>query len=273
MTSKFIKRYQSPYEIAFNLAGSSGFNKEDVGWDIVICPLSSNTVGYGQGLDPRVDIVAPRVWQQATTGTHAGRIIPAADPLSHREIIANCIGSPVGFGQRIVQHLPLNRRILIIPAAFGGIGYNDNEWKVNGAYYTDTRNRVNALVAANPRNRVFCILTFIHGGNDVAAWVNAESEVKANALEFFNRLRSQINTAANAPILIGGLTDASATVGSTRAAMNAWYRDVFCPTLLPRSAYVSPIGAPANPGDSVHFDAVGQRLLQERFYAAMLKFL
>lgn len=265
-------RYQSPYEISRSLSGSAGFNRNDVGWDILITHLASNTVGYGIGVDPRLDITDSRVWQQASSGAYLGRIIPAADPLFHPDFQSNKIGSVVGFCIRVVQHLPLNRRILIIPNSFGGLGYADATWQSGGALFTDTVNRVNALMAANPRNRVLGFFSYIHGGNDVPLWeANAGTSYKAAVRAQMDAFRAQITGAASAPFLFGGFPDTSATNGSTRQLMHNYLRDGLT-VERPRVAYFSTTGATAE-GDNLHYNPFGHRDLANRAYEAFKKFL
>lgn len=263
-----LKRYSSPYEIALQLAQSAGFNKDDIGYDIIVAHQASNTVGYGNTLDPRLDIISPRVWQQASSGTQAGRIVPAADPLLHPDFQANKVGAVVGFAIRLVQHLPLNRRILIIPNAQGGVGHADATWQPGGTLYADTVTRVNALVTANPKNKVLTFFAYIHGGNDVSFWSGNQAAYKTAVKTQIDGFRSSIKTAAAAPFIIGGYSDASAPNGSDRANINAWYGGTL-PTERSKILYVAPTGL-ASEADNLHLTADSQRVMSDRIYQAFV---
>lgn len=271
LTSDQIRNFeirQSLRLLNSNVAGKT-VDYNDIGDDIIVAWGASNSVGLGTGLLPSRDFSHPRVLVLPTIGADAGTLVIAADPLSHREVVANSVGAWVTMGKEVVRLLPNTRRVVILPVALSGTGFAENRWNPGNDLYTDTVTRVNTLLAQNPNNRILCFANFMHGGQDKDM---AAAAYKTAWVNFVNGMRGAINRHPNLLFIVGGAPDSALAVdGGTRGLKQAIIRDELTKEIS-NFVFVQTTGLAAE-GDNIHFTAASHRVTGVRMGAALISYL
>lgn len=241
-------------------------NREDVGYDIVVIWGASNSVGYGLGIDLTRDYNSERVLMLPTSGVNNGIIVQATEPLQHREIRVNEIGTFHGLGKRIAEVLPLNRRVFLLPAALSGNGFAENSWNPGNGLYNDTVSRINTLLAANPNNRLLMFANYLHGGQDKDM---AATAYRNAWLAFIDALRTLYG---NVPFFVGSYSDSALPLDSSarQQAQTNWLTNV--QPARPLLYFINGTGL-ASVADNLHFNAASHRVLVDRWFNVFLSHL
>lgn len=265
------------------------------GYDIVILAGQSNMAGRGASdsrLDPQSN---PRIWSYGSTGTYAGRISLAVDPLSHRETAQTGLGPANSFGQRYVQAIPGGRSLVYVPVAYGDTGFqttsgtpganqrnpltdgnsnwtNGGSWRVNGDgvggnnLFTYMIQRAQAaLAAAPPGSRIVAVLWHQGEADTYANSKLTQSEYATVLDELILAARTQLNE-PNLPFIVGTMLPEWVSAGATQPPVDAALADT------PRRNYytacvITPTGY--DHGDGIHISAAGQRLNGVAYYDAL----
>lgn len=253
-------------------SGLSTYDSKDIGYSILGLTGSSNAQGWGNTYDVNLDTTHPRVFQYANTGTYNNKIIPATEPLAH---IGGIRTGQIGFGlalaKELVECLPPNRKLLIMPCGVGGTSFFDNAWKVGGTRYIEFVNRCNAVISQYPNSKMLAI-AHNHGGNDSGQLTT--TEVETFMISMINGFRSQITGATKVPFLIGGFTDAGMSGDAFRTALSTIFANLHKKIVL--SAFAPGTGLASNDAtnDKLHFNADSQRIyalrIRDSYFAALL---
>lgn len=273
----------------------SQFAVDKAGYDIIISAGQSNEF-YGTGFDAGLDVSDSRIYQFPPTpwssGAGSGGPLSAAsanDPLDYPDTTnkspANtyighavhfCADNPAGYLHAFLRH---PRKIIIVPAAFGGAQVMTNAASNLGVYGGTTAlttanaiSATNAALALSGANRVKAIL-WTQGEGDYQAYGNTAqyatvSKYRAYLLSVLNHYRIQY---PNVPIVLSRLASYSIDAGSVRFSTNGLAVDAVIrsiPTLLPYTAVVDSQSPSALGASDVHFTAAEQRTLATRFEAA-----
>lgn len=269
LTEDQIKNYeirQSLRLLNLNVAGKA-IDYADIGYDIIIAWGSSNTVGYGAGLDAIANAPHPRVFQYPSIGDSLNTIIPAVDPLFHRDPVAsmaNRTGYVFTFAKQLAGITPGNRRILILPVAESfqqTVGFASDRWNPGNDLFNDTVTRANLLATGN--NRVIAFTNAQHGADSVAFGAN-EAEWIKRYVDFYREMRALVKTAASAPAFTIGVPDSrrplDGGIHGTRETTLANLKNS-----VPLHYYVSGAGLPAE-ADNIHYSRVAQLQLGYRLF-------
>ncbi|CAM9219812.1 unnamed protein product [Scytosiphon promiscuus] len=236
------------------------------GSDVVLLMGQSNMSGWGRGYDVNIDGPNdPRIQQWSRANT----IITASERLEHADMgtISNTlVGMGTAFGRALVETLPAERNVLLVPTAYRSSRLVDGPWTPGGDLFEDAVTRMTAALASDE-----------DGGNCVAAmlWHQGEADVGARVApdtyrstwtDMITTLRARIPAAADAPVVLGEFCP---------AVMGAYY-ELYSPILaavreipdyVPFTAVASSDGLSANSEDDlIHFDAASQREFGQRYF-------
>lgn len=241
------------------------------GFAVFLVAGQSNTLA-GAGLVPALDGNGGGVFQIGRFGADDGKIISGAEPLHNNEdtLRADDIG-PAGEFARL-HYAKTNERVILAPAARGGTGFSSSgtnleiSWnRTTGGLYQEAVATANAAMALVPGTRFAGILWSQGEANSNLT----EAEYAAFLDDLIAGFRVDITGAtATTPFVLGGMVPdwADANALGVLAAHEATpgrvahtaYADPRLPTRLSRTS----------DGDLIHFDAVEQREMGRRFYAA-----
>lgn len=251
------------------------------GYDIVLLAGQSNMNGYNQPSSVSTSTFDPtneQIREWPASGTNAGQIVLSVDPLLYEDTNAAIgVGPGMAFARWYARANP-TRRVLLVPAAYGGTGFASalpNTWSTTagaGSLYLRAIARANAAIAAAqaiaPTSKLAAIL-WMQGEND--AWANWTQSQYATALDaLIDGFRSSITGAsASTPFIIGRMVpDWIGTSGSgTSPAVDAAHADT-----PRRKAYTAVTNGPIgvnDPANTYHYLAPGARTNGERMFFAL----
>lgn len=240
------------------------------GYDIILLLGQSNMSGRAVVDTVNYDIPQPIVDQYAAAGPQAGVISAAVDPLGQADYVAlgNTLGPGTTFARWYSTLMPAGRRILLVPAAYGGTplvsAVSPLGWRrgVAGNLYAQALAQAQgALVMAGAGAQIVAAL-----------WVQGEADGNANITgaayqsdldALISGLRTDLGV-PNLPFIIGGMVPEYLSTG-TRAAI-----DTVQAATPGRQSYVGYAAGPHNQnlGDGNHYNAVGARLLGRYMFTA-----
>lgn len=236
------------------------------GYDVILLAGQSNMSGRGTPYDQRTDPPHPRVWQWGSSGTYAGVLSQAVEPLAMVDTPSG-IGPGLVFARWYAGIIPSNRQVLLVAAAQGGQALVGGSWDPDtpGSNASNSIARANAAMAWAGPNARFAGVLWVQGETDGDnAATGPAYQTKFDALA--GRWRGEITAAGSAPIVLGGMVPEYLGTG-TRTAINAVHIDT--PTRLPYTAFAAGIAA-ANLGDGNHYNATGARKLGRAMFDAYL---
>ncbi|WP_435084360.1 sialate O-acetylesterase [Gordonia hongkongensis] len=253
-------------------------NPDDVGYDIILLIGQSNMVGGGSDtvnttwLDP----ADPRILQFPGSGPYENQIVAALEPLYHRYQGATA-GPGLPFARDYVRQIPLNRKVLLVPAAKGSTGFavsNSATWDrtnttngVENLYTVATTQLDLAIAAAGANSRVTAIL-WIQGENDAGLGMSAAT-YQAHLDGMIDALRTRYG--ATIPFVVGQMVPSFiASSGGAYVAINDVHIDT--PRRKPYCAFAYGASGPGtvNASQPIHYSAAGGRLNGTRLAAALL---
>jgi hypothetical protein len=246
------------------------------GYDIVLLAGQSNMAGRG-AYDATIDgIPDPRVSQFGgyASGPYYQTIISGADPLQFPEAVENgLLGPGTWFARAYANSIAPNRRVLLVPVAWGGTSLATATSQNNaacgttpcwsptapGLLYTNAIAQANAAVAAAqaqfPGSR-FVGTLWVQGETDA----NTAQATYAAALDaLIAGFRANITGAQNSWFVLGSMLPEY--IVGTSGSINAAHVDT------PRRNAFTALAPSAGPGYmlttdglNVHYNAAGQRL-------------
>ncbi|WP_432534056.1 sialate O-acetylesterase [Kineococcus arenarius] len=251
------------------------------GYELVVVLGQSNASGTNTDFEPDGrDARDPRIEVFPATGPDAGRVVPAREPLApllHHPPGGMGPGGP--FAALLLETLPPERRVLLVPAAVGGTGFrahgsHPGVWKV-GLHLPGVPNLFEeavahvgaALRAAGPGSRVAAVLW--HQGETDAGRGRTEREYAADLDELIAGFRARVRTAPDAPFLVGQLPAERLAAHPGHAGVAAALAGT--PGRVPGTGF-APAPPPGHVHDvTTHLDAQGQRLLGAAYFEAYLR--
>lgn len=249
-----------------------GVNSSDVGYDVYLLAGQSNMSGRGMGYDAtNYDPQSSRVQQYATVGPLAGTIAQAFEPLGFADAVAQ---SPIGMGPGLVfarwvqQATPENRRILLVPVAYGATGFTTGTpagWDPanTGNLYTQAIARANAAMIAAGDNARFAGILWVQGEADATMDPTAYAAKLDTLIAGF---RSSITGASpSTPFVLGRMTPGFVATTAGAPAIEAVH--IATPS---RNAYCAVAAGPSGYDDNLHYTAPGQRIAGRNQFAAFL---
>jgi hypothetical protein len=265
--AKFSQSFKD--QLATQVAGmvdTAAIDPAASGYDVILMAGQSNMSGRGTPYDQRTDPPHARVWQWGSSGTYAGVLSQAVEPLAMVDTPSG-IGPGLNFARWYAGIIPTNRQVLLVAAAQGGQAIVGGTWDPDtpGSNAQNSIARANAAMAYAGANARFAGILWVQGetdGDNNAT--GAQYQAKFDTLA--NRWRTEIAGAANAPIVLGGMVPEYLGTG-TRTAIDAVHQDT--PHRLAYTAYAPGI-AGANLGDGNHYNATGARKLGRGMFDAYL---
>ena len=248
------------------------------GYDIIIVGGQSNAVGAGRGTftdSVQTDAIDAKIFQLGRRAPSTNKVIPATvkigtneyDALQHWALASTTretMGLSIPFARRYVRdELGANRRVLIVPAAYGGTSIR--KWlgeQGTPHLYNDMKARVQAALNLPGENRVVAML-WHQGESDVLqGMTTAVYETKLTSL--FNLLRADFPATTPYPIIAGGFTPAWTAGSATKLAYENTIREVLSDD--ENGGFVSSTGLASNPGDPIHFSSAALVTFGDRYY-------
>lgn len=248
------------------------------GYDIIIVGGQSNAVGAGKGTftDPKQsDAIDALIFQLGRQAPNNNKVIPAVrqdgtdrfDSLNHWAInpeTRETMGLSIPFARRYAEeNLAANRRVLIIPAAYGGTSIR--KWlgeQGTPHLYNDMKDRVQTALDLPGDNRVVAML-WHQGESDILQGMTASAyETKLTSL--FNKLRADFPSSDPYPIVAGTFVPAWNSGSSLKVAYEDTIKDVLADDELGGVALSD--GLTSNSGDSIHFSSSALVTFGDRYY-------
>lgn len=226
---------------------------------VFIMAGQSNMAGRGQ-VEPQDTIPDERL----LTINAKGELILAKEPLHFYEPNLTGLDCGVSFGKTLLQHIPKNITVLLIPTAVGGSSIE--QWLGDSTYRKVQllSNFKEKVKIGSEYGRIKAIIW--HQGESNT---NTERRISLHAsrlTELFKIFRN-ITQNNNLPILLGELGSYSKN-NTNWQLLNATLRDYVKNDK--NSALISTQDL-NHKGDDVHFDSEGQRKMGERFANEYLK--
>ncbi len=230
--------------------GPGNLNPEKV-W-VFILAGQSNMAGRGK-VEAQDTISSPRV----LSINENGEIIPAKEPLHFYEPRMKGVGCGLAFGKELLNTVPEDVTILLIPTAVGGSSIN--QWISNATHR-------NVTLLSNFREKVE--IGKRYGTIKAILWHQGESDAKPDGIQkrqeklktLFTEFRNTVGN-PSLPILMGELGSYSKTP-ELFSQMNDQIRlyaasDSFT-SVIPTSDF-------QHIGDRLHINSAGQREMGKRF--------
>lgn len=242
-------------------APAIGVNRADIGYDVILLIGQSNMSGRGAAFDlTHYDPVDPRIYQYGDSGSYAGVISMAVEPLSMHDIPTG-MGPGLVFARWYLQYAPPNRRVLLVPCAHGGTSFGHDQgltWMVGDSsvpnLFENAISQTQAALAAGGINSRVVAALWIQGETSGDNAVTG-SVYQTDLDLLISSLRSRLSL-SNLPFILGQMVPEYLSSG-TRAQINAVHIDT--PRRFTYCGFS--YGAVAqNNGDGNHYNAPGQRL-------------
>ena len=242
-------------------APAIGVNRADIGYDVILLIGQSNMSGRGAAFDlTHYDPVDPRIYQYGDSGSYAGVISMAVEPLSMHDIPTG-MGPGLVFARWYLQYAPPNRRVLLVPCAHGGTSFGHDQgltWMVGDSsvpnLFENAISQTQAALAAGGINSRVVAALWIQGETSGDNAVTG-SVYQTDLDLLISSLRSRLSL-PNLPFILGQMVPEYLSTG-TRAQINAVHIDT--PRRFTYCGFS--YGAVAqNNGDGNHYNAPGQRL-------------
>lgn len=226
---------------------------------VFILAGQSNMAGRGQ-VEPADTIPNERI----LTINKNGQLIIAKEPLHWYEPTRTGLDCGVSFAQTLLQQIPDNITILLLPVAVGGSSIS--QW------LGDSTHRGVALYS-NFTEKVQ--MANQYGTLKAICWHQGENDAVADRILLYKERLGQLlhqfrTTAGNhqLPVLIGEL-------GSYSETKQLWQKineSIHAYAATDSFVQVIPTADLKDGGDKVHFDSAGQRILGERFARTWLSY-
>lgn len=245
----------------------SGANLRTQAYDIWVGAGQSNSVGFSGSIDATLDATQFNIIEY----NHSDAFTIANEPLDHPGLprpldYPDTIGHQLTFAKRYATNtLSAGRKVLIIPAADGGSGFDhataSESWNIGGIRAQFVVDQVNEVLALN-NNNVFRGIIW-HQGEANRAMTKYEYADRLDELYYW--FKDNINETADWDFIVGGLSeDWLDNGGDNRLQIQNALEDVGY--RLPTGGYASSSGlAGGVGGEDVHFTPASQRTFGERY--------
>lgn len=251
---------------------SAALNVADVGYDLILLWGQSNMSGRGASYDTtRYDPSDPRIQQWGASGTYAGVISQAVEPLAMKDVPSG-IGPGLVFARWYLHSAPVNRRVLLVPSALGGTQLSTASatgWRrgVGGGLYAQAVAQAQAALAAAGANARIAAILWVQGETDGDNGISG-SAYQADLDALITGARTDLGV-STLPFVMGQMVPEYLATG-TRAAINTIH--LATPSRVNR-VRVAPGVYAANNNDGNHYNAIGQRVLGRAMFDAYQRIL
>lgn len=265
----------SPLVNGSPIGSGSGVDASDIGYDVIVIAGQSNAVGYGHNVDTVYDTVDPQIWQWASVGTYAGQIVQASEPLWSPDSLAitsptHAVGPGLPFARSYVRSIPVNRKILLVPTAYGATGLVGAGWDPAGpgANYTQAISLADAAMAAAGAHARLAAIIWCQGESDASGGVTgAAYGAKLDAL--ITAFRANITGAsATTPVLILGMVP-TWVAGPTGTSVAIAAALAATPSGTAYTAYTPGASGAGEDSGGIHYTAAQQRLNGTALYGIL----
>jgi hypothetical protein len=261
----------------------------DGGYDIVVVMGQSNAQGaavdFTPGTAPDVDpgrVLQYGAFAKDNVRRGAGKVTKARDPLIHPWTQVNADGTlkvtkglGLPFARRYVPTLAAGRRLLLVPAAYSGTGFN----KTNHGTEMSTHWRPGDNTGVNLYERAIsqALAAKRDAGPNArivgAIWMQGETDEVTPAATYRDYLLALIDGfrqrvgVAGLPFVIGGMVPEGLVNNTGRSAIDAVHREI--PNLRTYTAFAAgPSGKFIDSG--LHYSAAGQEDLGSSAFDAFV---
>lgn len=211
-----------------------------------------------------------------TFAPYAASVIKAREPLEHfRKGGSTTVGPGLALARLYVRTLKNNRRVLLVPTAWGSTGFYDNNWNPGDQMYQHAMAQVaGALLLPNSR---FVGMVWVQGEQDAIRSMAATAYATAFKTMWV-AMKTAIPNASKAWCVVGAMVPEWVFNNDSNVARAKKIAIHDAQTALPgdveRLWFVDgPEGAEAynSAGDSIHYNAVAQRTIgTNMFYEGYL---
>ncbi len=225
----------------------------------------SNMSGFGRGYNAAIDGPNdPRIQQWSRNNT----TVTAEEHLQHHDYdptTKTLVGSGTAFGRAYVETLPAHRNLLLVPTAHGGTKLVDGPWSPGGSLFEDAVARMDAaLTSSEAAGNCVAAILWHQGESDAMAHVGQDT-YESGWTDMIETLRNRIPAAAKAPVVLGEFSpiwveDNQGITAPVMAAIRA------IPVSVNFTAVAPADGLSVNDGNTIHFDAAGQRKFGQRYF-------
>lgn len=241
-------------------------------FDLIVVAGQSNANGAGTPRDPDID-VSGGAYQWGQLPPNGQQIIDAPEALEH--IDNNVTGTRMGFAVKfardyyIPNRLAAGRKVMLVPVAHGGYGFENNHWNPGDDQFVSAVQRTNAAMRSRmPGNNRVVMILWAQGEREVMAgtgWTGAQYKAAQEAC--LAGLRAQIDGGANVPIILTNIRPEWAVTQSN--GMEIFDAIADTPNRVANCAYVDPTGLAGNNAlEEFHYNAASARILATRFWTA-----
>lgn len=243
------------------------------GYDVVLMIGQSNMAGFGAYIVPAFDLTDPRIEQWGS----AGKAILASEPLEHPDLALHPgrIGPGLAFGRAYIKNLPTNRKLLLVPAAYGGTGFITNDWNPGDRLYIEAVRRTNEALATDPQGNCMAAILWSQGETDAVGSFGTAAYTAAldRMISSLRRDIAATSGVATAPFLLGQFSPDWIAPRPTAAQQAILDAINATPGRVAYTALVSTEGLLSNNTQGlaapVHLDAASQRIYGVRFFTAI----
>jgi len=253
-------------------SASAALSTADVGYDLILLWGQSNMSGRGTPYDTtRYDPSDPRIQQWGASGTYAGVISQAIEPLAMLDVPSG-IGPGLVFARWYLHSSPVNRRVLLVPSALGGTQLSTASatgWRrgVAGGLYAQAVAQAQAALAAAGTNARIAAILWIQGETDGDNGISgATHQTDLDAL--ITGARTDLGL-PSLPFVMGQMVPEYLATG-TRAAVNTVHLGT--PGRNTRCRIAAGVYG-QNLGDGNHYNAVAQRVMGRSMFDAYQRVL
>lgn len=237
-------------------------------YDVVAILGQSNALGAGKGWQPLgADAPGSGVYQMSSWSPVEDLVLPGIDPLLNPQPLAGSIGFGTTFAKEYVD--ATGRDVLLVPVAIGETGFteaNGITWDPDNStadtnLYDRSVEQIGDALAKNPDSRLVAVL-WHQGEGDVRTMTGDEYGQHLDAT--FDDLRDRFG---DVPILVGGMSpDRMAEMDGIYDEINAVHQGIG--ERIDNAAFVDPPAGMHNDGETIHFNAAGQRELGRSYWDA-----
>jgi len=180
--ANLITTVEQSFDGSWNPAYPTG-NKPTDGLDVYLLFGQSNMVGRA-AIRPGTDDVYTAISARTTQFGYTSQTDKAAtNPLDHVDEDPGDMGMWLEFCNTIVGDLPVDRDILLVPAAEGGTSFVGNDWNPGNPNYEGAKDTLAAAMALGTGTNILKGCLWLHGETD-----SANSEANANL--YLSRLQA-----------------------------------------------------------------------------------
>ena len=237
-------------------------------YNVILIAGQSNT-HYGTGFEPNLDCSIDGIKQLGRFGDDNMKVVDAVEPLQYNSREVNRIGFGLTYAKLLQEYLNDNKKIIIIPCAYWGTGFQDNHWNKGNGLYEDAVNRVKYVMSHNPESKLVSILW--HQGEEDIGFSNYQNDLD----DFIVNIRTDLQ-ADSIPFIVGGMVPFWVNKSYIRKKhqliiSNSVNRHRCVGYADPELPFV--IEKDNNIVDEIHYNSKGQRELGRRYFEEFKKLI